>query len=160
MWRWLVEKVNLWVILAGVLVAGGLIVLFGMLVLFLPGPAAQSAPPAALTVIVAPTPTLIPTQTRETLTPTAPASVDGISIGSYVQITGTEGYGLRLRAGPGTNNSQRFLGMDAEVFQVKDGPKTADDFTWWYLEAPYDPQRTGWAASKYLKVVTAPDAQQ
>jgi hypothetical protein len=81
--------------------------------------------------------------------------VGGISIGSYVQISGTDGAGLRLRSGPGTTNPQRFLGMDAEVFQVKEGPKTADGFTWWYLEAPYDPQRTGWAASEYLKVVSS-----
>jgi len=43
--------------------------------------------------------------------------------------------------------------MDAEVFEVKDGPKMADNFTWWFLEAPYDPGRSGWAAANYLKVV-------
>jgi hypothetical protein len=43
--------------------------------------------------------------------------------------------------------------MDSEVFMVKDGPKDADGFTWWFLEAPYDPQRSGWAASNYLQVI-------
>jgi hypothetical protein len=39
---------------------------------------------------------------------------------------------------------------------VKDGPQIADDFTWWYIEAPYDPERSGWAASKFLKVINPP----
>jgi hypothetical protein len=155
--RWFSEQVNIVVILVGMLVAVGLIGIFILLIVFLPGPDLQAAePPAALTVIVAPTLTPIPTHPVETLTPTAPASIGGVSIGSYVQITGTEGQGLRLRSGAGTSNPPRFLGMDAEVFRVKDGPKMADDFTWWFLEAPYDPGRSGWAASNYLKVVEPP----
>jgi uncharacterized protein YraI len=73
-----------------------------------------------------------------------------------VQISGTEGSGLRLRSGPGTGNPPRFLGMDSEVFSVKDGPKFADGFTWWFLEADYDATRSGWAASQYLTVVANP----
>ncbi len=156
--RWLMERVNIWVILAGVLVAGGLIVLFGLLVIFLPTPITRAAePPAALTVIVAPTQTLVPTRPEYiyTLTATNAPVVGGISVGKYVQITGTDGVGLRLRAGPGVNSEPRFLGMDAEVFRVKDGPKMADNYTWWFLEAPYDPNRSGWAAATYLKVVDA-----
>jgi hypothetical protein len=155
--RWLIRRVNLLVILAAMLVAGGLIVLI-LLALFLspvPTPAALN-PGAALTIIAAPTLTLTPTRVLETPTSTAPPSVDGISIGNYVQISGTEGSGLRLRSGPGTSNPPRFLGMDAEVFQVKDGPKESDGFTWWYLEAPYDSARSGWAASKFLAVVNNP----
>src|SRR5512147_3347812 len=120
--RWLFEQVNIWVILGGVLVAAGLIGGFVLLILLLPIPAGQAAhPPPALTIIVAPTPTPIPTRLVETLTPTPPPSIGGISIGSYVQISGTEGQGLRLRSGAGIDNPPRFLGMDAEVFQVKDG---------------------------------------
>lgn len=152
--HWLFEQVNIWVILVGVLVAAGLIGGFVLLLLLLPIPASQAVqPPAVLTVIVAPTPTPVPTRPVETLTPTAPPSIGGISIGRFVQITGTDGQGLRLRSGAGINNPPRFLGMDAEVFRVKDGPKMADDFTWWFLEAPYDPGRSGWAASNYLKLV-------
>jgi hypothetical protein len=46
--------------------------------------------------------------------------------------------------------------MEAEVFLVKDGPKQSDGFTWWFLEAPYDPDRSGWAASSYLVMVRNP----
>ncbi len=153
--RWLLKRMNIWVLVGALAVAFAMVVVFAGLVLLLPIPSTVVAgPQSALTVIPAPTPT--PTRPRpvETPTPTNAPSIDGISIGSYVQITGTEGEGLRLRSGAGTENPPRFLGMDAEVFRVKDGPKMADGFTWWFLEAPYDPGRSGWAASKYLQVVS------
>jgi hypothetical protein len=87
-------------------------------------------------------------------------AVYDVSVGGYVQISGTDGQGLRLRTGPGTGNEPRFLGMDSEVFLVKEGPEEADGFTWWYLEAPYDPARSGWAASAYLTVVNNPADEQ
>lgn len=130
------------------------------LVLFfspLPAPSADGQV-SALTIIPAPTFTPTPTQVLVTPTPTPPETIDGISIGSYVQISGTEGSGLRLRSGPGTSNPPRFLGMESEMFQVIDGPKQSDGFTWWYLEAPYDPGRSGWAASSFLSVVNNPTA--
>jgi len=37
---------------------------------------------------------------------------------------------------------------------VVDGPEQADGFIWWYLEAPYDTSRSGWAASQYLGLVS------
>lgn len=154
MLRRLAAKINGWVMLAAVLVAGGLMLLTAFLFFLLPNPSAGSPDPAqAVTVI--PAPTLTPTLPRalETPTPTPPPSIGGISVGSYVQITGTDGQGLRLRSGPGIDNPPRLLGMDSELFLVKDGPRPADDFIWWYLEAPYDPQRSGWAAANYLTVV-------
>ncbi len=116
-----------------------------------PGP----APTAAIIVIPAPTGTTTPDQAFATPTGTPPAEMTGgIAVGMYVQIAGTDGEGLRLRTGPGITNEPRFLGMDAEVFEVKDGPKLADGYTWWYLVAPYDENRSGWAASDYLGVVS------
>ncbi len=152
--RWVSGKVNGWVILVAILVAGGLSAIFVLLLFFLPAPSSMTAqPPAAFTVIVAPTQTPVPTKSLHTPTPTRPPSLGGISVGSFVQISGTDGAGLRLRSGAGTTNPSRLLGMDAEVFQVKDGPITADDFTWWFVESPYDPARSGWAASTYLSAV-------
>ena len=149
----------MWVILVGILVAGGLIVALGVLVYLLPLPVEQEGTAQSLlTVIPAPTPTATPTKAVFTPTPTTPPSIDGIYVGGYVQISGTDGAGLRLRSGPGTSNSSRLLGMDAEVFQVKDGPQTANNFTWWFIESPYDPERSGWAASEYLRVVNQPTA--
>jgi hypothetical protein len=46
--------------------------------------------------------------------------------------------------------------MDDEVFQVKDGPKQVDNLIWWFLQAPYDTTRNGWAAANYLTVIQNP----
>ena len=112
--------------------------------------------PADLTVIAAPTSTsgAPPTATIDPFAPT-PAPT-GIALGNYVQISGTEGEGLRIRAEPGLNGESQFLGYDLEVFLVKDGPREVDGFVWWYLVAPYDETRVGWAASDFLSYVPAP----
>lgn len=107
-------------------------------------------------VLIAP-PTITPSPAvvyiaTPTLTPEA-ALINGVGVGTYVQITGTDGAGLRLRSSPGTDSSPLFLGMDTEVFQVKDGPRMANDLVWWYLVAPYDETRAGWAAANYLTLV-------
>jgi len=152
--RWLEHRLNGWVILGSVLIAGVLIVITAMSFFLLPNPLINSPDQAqAITIIPAPTMTSTPTRVVETPTATPQPSIGGISVGSYVQITGTGGQGLRLRSGPGTDNPPRFLGMDAEVFMVKDGPQHSDEFIWWFLEAPYDADRSGWAAADYLNVI-------
>jgi hypothetical protein len=115
--------------------------------------------PADLTVIPAPssTPDVTPTFTPDPLlvgTPTL--APDQIGLGGFVQITGTEGQGLRLRADPGLNSAPVSLGYDEEVFEVRDGPQEADGYTWWYLVAPYDETRAGWAAADFLGAIPSP----
>jgi hypothetical protein len=114
--------------------------------------------PADLTVIVAPTSTssALPTATIDPFAPTP--ALTGIAVGNYVQISGTEGEGLRIRAEPGLNGEPQFLGYDSEVFIVKDGPRDVDGFVWWYLVAPYDETRVGWAAADFLSYVPEPNA--
>lgn len=112
---------------------------------------------AVLTIVPAPTSTIggqmslfaTPTATQPALSIT----IDGIRVGLFVQIFGTGGDGLRLRREPGTNTDILFLGYESEVFKVVDGPKEADGFMWWYLTAPYDEKRSGWAASRFLRVI-------
>jgi hypothetical protein len=72
---------------------------------------------------------------------------------SYVQITGTGGNGLRLRASPGTDADVNFIAAELEVFKVIGGPVQMGDYIWWQLTAPYDEGRQGWAASDFLKVI-------
>jgi hypothetical protein len=149
-----------WMIPAAVL---GFIVLCGgyffIILVFKPTALPRSVPTAALTVIAfLPTTTPSPTSILPpTTTPTPLTVIDGISVGSYVQISGTEGDGLRMRSAPSITSTQVFLAQESELFLVKDGPKMADDYTWWYLVAPYDQARSGWAVSRYLNVVAPPE---
>ncbi len=110
--------------------------------------------PADLTIIPPSTSTPLPTATPANLV--TPTPEGQIGIGAYVQITGTEGAGLRIRAEAGQGGETVFLGEEEETFLVKDGPKLADGHTWWYLVAPYDETRAGWAAADYLAGVPAP----
>jgi hypothetical protein len=64
---------------------------------------------------------------------------------------------LRLRSEPGLNGVVRFLGLESEVFQVKDGPRQVDDYTWWFLVAPYDASIQGWAVGNFLVPAQNPD---
>ena len=112
--------------------------------------------PADLTVIAAPTATSSAPATP-TIDPFAPTPAPtGIALGNYVQITGTEGQGLRIRSEPGLNGESVFLGFDSEVFIIQDGPRESDGFIWWYLVAPYDETRVGWAASDFLTYIPSP----
>jgi hypothetical protein len=122
----------------------------------------ESQPTAGLTIIPAntPTPLALPDAPGSpSATPAGGDSQGGIAVGMYVQISGTGGEGLRLRSGPGVKFDPLFLGMEAEVYMIKDGPKDADGYTWWFMVAPYDQNRKGWAASKYLTIVASPPAQ-
>jgi hypothetical protein len=156
--NWLRYRMNVWVLLGMLVISGGLTALLGALVLFTaPGSESTPAPQAYVTIIPMPPPTPTSDLFQPTPTPTLlPPGEGGIGIGVYVQITGTGGDGLRLRTGPSVSDPPRFLGGESEVFKVKDGPKPGDGFTWWFLEAPYDSGRSGWAASQYLSVVGEP----
>jgi hypothetical protein len=114
--------------------------------------------PADLTIIPAPTHTPnvtpVPTINPSLVTPTLAPNT--IGIGAYVQISGTEGEGLRIRSAPGLSGDTVFFGGESEVFVVRKGSEVADGYTWWYLVAPYDEARAGWAAADFLAVVPSP----
>ncbi len=114
---------------------------------------------AILAVIPAPTETPVP-PTPEPVTPTAipdvPPDPGGIAIGTYVQVSGTGGDGLRVREGPGLGYEPQFVGLESEIFQTIAGPQEVDGYIWWHLAAPYDESINGWAVSNYLEVVDAP----
>jgi hypothetical protein len=151
-------------ILLGAIVLGGLLYISFIIVLSSLRPSNPSQyqfSTAVITLIPAPTLTpviLSPTTNppNSTSTSQVPVPAGGIAIGIYVKISGTNGTGLNLRTGPGTASPIRFLGMDDEVFEVKDGPKQVDNLIWWFLQAPYDSTRNGWAAANYLTVIQTP----
>ena len=110
----------------------------------IPGETATSYVPTA-------TPTRIPTATSDRVGAPLPGV---IGIGTSVQISGTEGSGLNIRTQPGLGTDIRFVALDSEVFEVRDGPQVVDGFTWWYLVTPLDESRSGWAAADYLSLVS------
>lgn len=152
--------INRWVILGAVLIAAILLLLSFVFSLgFSPTPQAdENWQLAALTVIPGPTSTrrVLPTATHNPALGTATPIPGELALHAYVQISGTEGDGLRLRDAPGLNSEPLFLGYDAEVFQILDGPQEKDGYTWWYLIAPYDETRNGWAAASFLEWIPSP----
>jgi len=148
---------NVWTIAGALFVAGFLLLITLISVGWTrprPGAGVGFAP-ADLTIIPPPTATTLP---QPTATPagTVTPPPGQIGIGAYVQIKGTEGDGLRIRSAPGLNSDTVFRGEEAETFQITDGPQEADGYTWWYVVAPYDDTRAGWAAADFLAVVPSP----
>lgn len=155
--------INLKVLIGATLVA---VCLFAALLAYLfsarrelPNAAASTA---VLYVITAPSATpLVPLASATPITtPTSqiPETLPNgiLTVGAYVQITGTGGDGLRLRSDAGLSGTVRFLAIDGEVFQVLDGPQEVDGYSWWLLQAPYDPNVEGWAVDDFFVVVQNP----
>jgi hypothetical protein len=149
---------NKWVILSAVLLAGLLLLITAISIGWTTPLQASDIgfAPADLTMIPASTVTSSapPTPTIDPFAPTPTPT--GVALGNYVQITGTNGEGLRIRAAPGLGGEFVFLGFDSEVFIVQDGPRTVDGYVWWYLVAPYDQTRAGWAAADFLSYIPSP----
>jgi hypothetical protein len=154
---------NPWVALGALGVAGVLLVGAGLILFIGPPRPAPGPPTAALTLIPGPTATMVPPTLTPTVPPTPtsglpPSPLPGtMGIGAYVQVFGTYGEGLNIRSDPSIGASVNFLGFDAEVFEIADGPVEADGYTWWYLVTPVDASRNGWAASNFLTVVSNPN---
>jgi len=113
-------------------------------------PVVTLLPRPSPTELPSPSPTTPPTETPQ---PAAapPASSGSVDVGAMVEVYGTEGDGLRLRASAGTVGTIRTLAGEAEVFLVEDGPVEADGRAWFYLVSPSDASRAGWAVADYLR---------
>jgi len=162
--RWSQIPLRVWIfaVVAGVL----LFALFGFwgLYLFRGSLGAEAPTPTAIiwTPTPSPTPSVSPTpaatetpQDEEpgSATPTAPAN---ITIGGYVKVSGTGGYGLSLREGPGANAARMDVAAEDEVFIVVEGPETAGGSPWWRLRDPENEERVWWAVGNYLEPVEHP----
>ena len=117
---------------------------------------------AIVKVIEAPTATKIPPQQTPTSQPTPgeagqePAPIANLTIGNYVQVSGTGGDGLRLHESAGVSSKVQYIAMESEVFVVKDGPMDADGYVWWLLEDPYSENASGWGVANYLAIIQNP----
>jgi len=147
-----------WIVLGSLLGMGLLLLLILALQWMRPANRPIETAPAALTVILLPTATLLPPTPDTPIATTSPAllSPGVLGIGAHVQVVGTGGDGLRLRSGAGLEQDPLFLGLDGEVFLVIDGPQDVDGYTWYYLSAPYDEARKGWAVTEFLEIVENP----
>ncbi len=125
-----------------------------------PPPTATPGPGAAVEATLTPLPpmnvsTAVPASAESTAAamsaPTAAARPATVQVGARVQVTGTNGAGLRLRQSPSTDSVTLQFASDGAQFVVVDGPQQADDITWWKI----DDQNglVGWASGDYLKVV-------
>ena len=145
---------NLWTILGALAVAGCLVLITLISIGWLRPHASetQGFVPADLTIIAPPTATVNPTATS-TPSGTVTPPPGQIGVGGYVQITGQ---GVRLHSAASLNSDTLKLVSEPETFLVKDGPQTADGHTWWYVVAPYDSTRAGWAAADFLTAIPSP----
>jgi len=150
------DILNPWVIVGSVITASLLLIgVFLAAGSIIPAHQLSEYGEAALTVLPVPTYTSTAVPSTPALTPTA-ETISGIQIGSYVKIVGTEGEGLRLRKDPTLNGEIIYLGVEDEVFLVSNGPEDQDGYLWWFLEAPVNETRNGWAVSNYLQVEQNP----
>lgn len=152
-------------VITGAVFVAAVLLLALFLLLWYSRPSQPTPPQATAILYIVPAPTAtqpaiepspVPSDTPASEIYPTPIPGENIMLGSYVQVSGTEGEGLRVRSEAGLDGSVRFLAMEAEVFLVKDGPQEVDGYTWWYLVAPYDDKRSGWAVSNYLSVAQNP----
>jgi hypothetical protein len=150
------------IVLIGALFFGGLLFLIVVFLVTISRPSQKpvGVVTAALTIIPIPTNTLTPIPTAESNLPdsneaqTLPPG--DFEIGSFVKVRGTEGAGLHLRSDPGLDSEPLFLGIEDEIFKIEAGPQEEDGYIWWFLVAPFEAGRNGWAVSNYLEIIQEP----
>lgn len=103
---------------------------------------------------VLPTEAVLPTDTvvLPINTPLATVAPGEIEPGVVVVVTGTEGYGLNLRAEPGTEGEVVVNAPEGTTLTVVEGPEEADGYTWWLLRTAEDEE--GWGADGWLALGT------
>lgn len=112
------------------------------------------------------TPTIPPVVTLEpTITPTPtntpiPVAPQNLAPNVYARVTGTEGAGVSLRGGPGTNNGRITVAPEGSVLLILDGPREDEnlaDFIWWFVRDADGNE--GWVVQDFLEPSVPPEAQ-
>ena len=154
------KLINRWVVLGAFGIAALLLLFSFIMGLGFSAPQQENAnwQLAAITVIPGPTstPRTAPSPTLDPAIITATPLPNELTLNGFAQIKGTDGEGLRLRKTPGLEGELLFLGFDSEIFGILEGPEEVDGYTWWYLSAPYDDNRAGWAVADFLESIEAP----
>ncbi|HDD55207.1 MAG TPA: SH3 domain-containing protein [Chloroflexi bacterium] len=134
--------VMVYLISGGVLPGGVAPYQGGAEIMVIPVPTATQTPQPSITPVILASPT--------------PPMEDGYLQGAYVQVSGTEGEGLRLRIEPSLNGRIAYLGLEGEIFLITGGPVERDGYLWWQIEAPLNTSRKGWVVSNYLQPAQGP----
>ncbi|GIK40854.1 MAG: hypothetical protein BroJett011_46870 [Chloroflexota bacterium] len=105
------------------------------------------------TSILTPTSTLTPTPaltSTSTLTRTLGAR-SRLAPNVYARITGTDGYGASVRAGPGTNKARLTVALEDSRVLILKGPRKDENlgsYEWWFVRAENGTE--GWVVQEYL----------
>lgn len=81
----------------------------------------------------------------------APARADALAVGSAVEVTGTGGDGLNVRASPGTSGAVAGVEKDGASGIILEGPASGSGFTWWRVQ--WKDGLMGWSVDTYLKAM-------
>ena len=104
----------------------------------------------------APTPTASPPPSPTEVSDGRPTASPEIAVGRHVQVAGTEGAGLNLRSGPGTNYPREDVALEGEVFIVTDGPTVSGGSAWWMIQDLENETRKWWAIANFLEPIEQP----
>jgi 3D (Asp-Asp-Asp) domain-containing protein len=80
--------------------------------------------------------------------PPAFADADDLQVGQPAIVTGTEGRGVKLRAGPGMAHGIISTIAEGTSVQVAAGPVSDGDEDWYQISV--GPSKTGWSSGRYL----------
>ena len=84
----------------------------------------------------------------------------------FLQVINTDGAGISVRAGPGTNNVRLVVAEEGEILKVLDGPKDDEQgrkcgekiCQWWYVRLLDDTE--GWVREDFTIPVSPQETQQ
>lgn len=105
-------------------------------------------------VTLEPTPTPIPTETPVPVVPEALAK------DVYAKVINTEGAGVSMRAGPGTNNARLTVVPEAGIVIILEGPRedeNQEDYVWWFVRDLSGNE--GWMVTDFLEPTLPPTSQ-
>ncbi|RME76094.1 MAG: hypothetical protein D6784_06590 [Chloroflexi bacterium] len=120
-----------------------------------------TAPPQPATPTIPPVVTLEPTETPTPTPSPEPTPPEALAAGVYARVVGTEGAGLSVRGGPGTNNARISVAAEDSVVLILDGPRADEnqqDFVWWFVRDESGVE--GWVVQDFLQPTLPPEQGQ
>lgn len=87
-------------------------------------------------------------------TPSFSPTPEVVAIGKTIVVVDVGDQQLNVRDNAGVSGTTViFRAPEQSQFVIVEGPTQADGLTWWRIQDPNNPTRTGWAASNYLQAL-------